>query len=268
MSAVTTAVPNIGVRPTFARITRSEWIKLRSLRSTLWTTIATVVVMAGFAALFAWALTSFPDGPPADATALTIGYPIAQLTVAALGALVVTGEFSTGAHRSTLAAEPRRLRVVLSKGLIVLGAGLGIGLLAVGASLAVALPIFQAGGVDVELSGDAIRALVGTVLYLAVSALFAYGVGLIVRNSAAAITTTVGLLFVLPIIVQIAAAMTGVEWLANVYEYLPSTAGSAVTGMSMGGAGSLEPWTGFAVFGAYTAALLVAGSVAFSRRDD
>lgn len=268
MSAVTSATPSIGIRPTFARVTRSEWIKLRTLRSTLWTAIATVVVMAGFSAMFAWALTSFPDGPPVDATAVIIGYPIAQLTIAALGALVVTGEFTTGAYRSTLAAEPRRLRVVLAKGLVVLGAGLAIGALAVAASLATAVPILQGAGSAFELTDDAVRAIVGTVLYLAVSALFAYGMGLLVRNSAAAITATVGMLFVLPVIVQIAAAMTGAEWLANVYEYLPSTAGSAVTGTGMGGAGSLEPWTGFAVFGAYSAALLVAGSVAFSRRDD
>src|SRR5690606_5209993 len=54
------------------------------------------------------------------------------------------------------------------------------------------------------------------------------------------------------VIVQIAAAMTNADWLWKTYEYLPSTAGSAITGFGMGGASSLEPWAGFAVFCGYT----------------
>ena len=158
-----------------------------------------------------------------------------------LGALIITGEFTTGAYRSTLAAEPRRLRVVGAKGLIVLLTGLVVGTLAVAAAIGAAVPILLGAGAGIDVPAEALEAIIGTVLYLTVSALFAYGIGLIVRNSAGAITATVGVLFVLPVIVQIAAAMTNADWLWKTYESLPSTAGSAITGFGMGGACSLEP---------------------------
>jgi len=268
MSATTTAMPASGIRPTFGRVVRSEWIKLRTLRSTLWVAAITIVVMAAFAGLFAWAVTSFPDGAPTGSGVLVVGYPIAQLTIAVLGALVVTGECATGSFRSTLAAEPRRMRVVVSKALVVLAAAFAVSVLALALSAAVALPVLSAGGLDVDFGGDDIRALVGAVLYLTVSAWFAFGIGLLVRNTAAAITTVVGLLFILPIIVQIIAATTGAQWLWDLYQYLPAPAGSAVISGDVTGTGALEPWTGFAVFCGYTAVLLAAGSLAFSRRDD
>ncbi len=268
MSATTAMRPESGLRPTFPRLVRAEWIKLRSLRSTLWTSIATILIMTAFGALFAWAMTTFPESPSRDVSSAIVGYPIAQLTIAVLGALIITGEFTTGAYRSTLAAEPRRLRVVGAKGLIVLLTGLVVGTLAVAAAIGAAVPILLGAGGSVEVPAEALEAIIGTVLYLTVSALFAYGIGLIVRNSAGAITATVGVLFVLPVIVQIAAAMTNADWLWKTYEYLPSTAGSAITGFGMGGASSLEPWAGFAVFCGYTVVALLIGAFSFARRDD
>ncbi len=268
MSAATAVRAASGIRPTFARVVRSEWIKLRSLRSTFWVAAITIVVMGAFAGLFAWAMTSFPEGASGGAGVLVVGYPIAQLTIAVLGALVVTGEYATGAFRSTLAAEPRRMRVVASKALVLLAVAFVVSTLALALSAAVALPVLSAGGIEVAFGADDLRALIGAVLYLTVSAWFAFGIGLLVRNTAAAITTAVGLLFILPIVVQIIAATTGAEWLRDLYQYLPAPAGSAVVSGDVIGMGGLEPWTGFAVFCGYTAVLLAAGSIAFTRRDD
>jgi ABC-2 type transport system permease protein len=268
MSAATATRTSVDIRPTFARVVRSEWIKLRSLRSTIWVAGITIAVMAAFAGLFAWAITSFPEGAPGGAGVLVVGYPIAQLTIAVLGALVITGEYATGSFRSTLTAEPRRLRVVASKALVLLAAAFVVSTLALALSAAIALPVLSAGGVEVTFDGEAVRALVGAVLYLTVSAWFAFGIGLLVRNTAAAITTVVGLLFILPIVVQIIAATTGAEWLWDLYQYLPAPAGSAVVSGDVIGMGGLEPWVGFAVFCGYTAVALGAGTLAFARRDD
>ncbi|AYF97599.1 ABC transporter permease subunit [Protaetiibacter intestinalis] len=268
MSATTATRFGSGIRPTLARGIRSEWIKLRSLRSTVWIAAATVLVMAAFAALFAWAITVIPDEAPAGAAVLVVGYPIAQLVIGVLGTLVITGEYATGGIRSTLAAEPRRMLVVAGKAIVVLLSSFAVSLVALGVSAAVALPILNAGGVETTFGADDLRALVGVVLYLTLSGWFAFGIGLLVKHTAAAITALVGVLFILPIVVQIISATTGAEWLWDVYQYLPAPAGSAVVSGDVIGMGGLEPWTGFAVFGGYTAALLAAGTFVFSRRDD
>jgi ABC-2 type transport system permease protein len=268
MSAATATRTSVDIRPTFARVVRSEWIKLRSLRSTIWVAGITIAVMAAFAGLFAWAVVSFPDSVSTSAGVIVVGYPIAQLAISVLGVLVITGEYATGSFRSTLAAEPRRLRVVASKALVLLVSAFVVSVVALALSAAVAIPVMQAGGIEVRLAADDIRILIGTALYLTISAWFAFGIGLLVKNTAAAITTVVGILFILPIIVQLIAATTGAEWLRDLYSYLPAPAGSAVvSGGAMGFAG-LEPWAGLAVFGGYTAAALAVGTVAFVRRDD
>lgn len=268
MTAATATRSGVELRPTFARVVRSEWIKLRSLRSTVWVAVLTIGIMAAFAGLFAWAVVSFPEAVPTSAGVIVVGYPIAQLAISVLGVLVITGEYATGSFRSTLAAEPRRLRVVASKALVLLLAAFAVSVLALALSAAVAIPVMQAGGIEVRFGADDIRALVGATLYLTVSAWFAFGIGLLVKNTAAAITTVVGILFILPIIVQLIAATTGAEWLRDLYSYLPAPAGSAVvSGDAMGFAG-LEPWAGFAVFCGYTVAALAAGTIAFARRDD
>lgn len=268
MTALAPERSGVEFRPTFARLVNSEWIKLRTLRSTVWVAVLTVGIMAAFAGLFAWAITAFPEGAPTSAGVIVVGYPIAQLAIAVLGVLVITGEYATGSIRTTLSAEPRRLGVVASKAVVLLAVTFVISSVALALSAAIAIPVLQAGGAEVTFAADDLRALIGSVLYLTVSSWFAFGIGLLVKNTAAAITTVVGILFLLPIIVQIIAATTGAEWLWDLYSYLPASAGSAVAASDMVGFATLEPWTGFAVFAGYTAAALAAGTFAFVRRDD
>src|SRR5690606_26484583 len=110
---------------TFPRILRSEWIKLWTLRSTWWTLGSTVVIMAGFALMMA-VVVQFLNDQMADVemaaedqasmdavlgapTVIAGGYEFAALVVGVLGAMVITGEYSTGMIRSTFAANPGRL---------------------------------------------------------------------------------------------------------------------------------------------------------------
>ena len=116
-------------RVTQLRVAVSEWTKLRSLRSTLWSLFAAVLLTILLPVLFA-ALTSSHWGSMspherADRHPLDIalaGVNLSQLAIAVLGVLVITGEYSTGMIRSTLIAVPKRLPVLWAK-LGVYGAG-------------------------------------------------------------------------------------------------------------------------------------------------
>src|SRR5688572_15962674 len=107
-------VPPTPVR--FSGVLRSEWIKLRSLRSTVWSYAMLVLVSLGLAAIMAATLNSVATGPvPEDAQVSILmqvsSFPVAlgQLIVAVLGVLLISGEYGTGMIRSTFSAVPRRL---------------------------------------------------------------------------------------------------------------------------------------------------------------
>ena len=104
---------------------------------------------------------------------------------------------------------------------------------------------------------------------LGLTALLAYGVGLLVRSTAAAITIVVGVLFVAPILMQLVGMFTGADWAYAIYNHLPSTAGSQMmVGMEMGlGDSALTAGQGAAWLAGYTAAVLAAGTVATARRE-
>ena len=152
------APPPAGGRaePTFAGIMRGEWIKLLSLRSTWWALAATAAVTTLAALAAAASLGSMADDPTAPgiqqlhgAEVIASGFPFGMLTIAVLGALLITGEHATGSIRSTFAAVPTRLPVLAAKALTLLALtaaalfSLGIGTLlrSTAASLTAALTV-------------------------------------------------------------------------------------------------------------------------------
>jgi ABC-2 type transport system permease protein len=107
-------------RITPARVANSEWIKLRSLRSTVWLVAASVAALVGVAVLFSSvALANLEGGHGLGVTSPAIislyGVYLAQLTYGVLGVLLITGEYTTGMIRATLTAVPRRLPVLWAK---------------------------------------------------------------------------------------------------------------------------------------------------------
>jgi ABC-2 type transport system permease protein len=119
----TTPHPATAPRLTFPRVVAAEWIKIRTVRSTIWTLVAMVVLMVGFAALAAWGSTlTTTDQPPAIgmnvAQLLSAGYQLGQLAVAVLGVLTIAGEYSTGMIRTSFTAVPRRIPVLAAKALV------------------------------------------------------------------------------------------------------------------------------------------------------
>ncbi len=220
----------------FRGLLLSEWIKLTSLRSTVWCYGIILVINLGLGLLLA---ASFrPQGASAAAVdqgfwiqSATIAITFSQLVVAVLGALVITGEYGTGMIRSTLTAVPKRTPALLSKAVVFGVVTFVVGLVSIVGAAFLAAPILSGKGLDLDLAdGAAWIALLGGAGFLTLIGLIALFLGTIVRNSAAGISAALGLVFVLPIVLQIFAAVTRAAWVQNVYSFLPSSAGTTLYG--------------------------------------
>lgn len=264
------------LRVTFGRLVTSEWIKLWSLRSTVWTLAITAVVIVGFVLLITWGMLSSSDMTGSDdVNALDAFGAIPYLgptAVAVLGALTITGEYTTGMIRSSFAAAPRRLPMLWAKGLVLALVVFVVTGLAVAVAATLQALIFGGQGASVDL-GDpqVVRALVGNALYVTMIGVLAFGLGVLMRHSAAAITTTLGILLVVPILFSL------IPWkpLQDLTTYLPNVAGSQMTltdamiEQQAGFTGSevLSAWEGFGVLLAYLVVILGAGAWLTKRRD-
>lgn len=262
---------------TFGGVLRSEWIKLRSLRSTWWCAALIVVVIVGFAALLSSVTGSGPQGTPgapvpegaeqqSALSALTIGIVFAQLVAAVLGALIITGEFGTGMIRSTFAAVPRRTAALVAKvllvGLLTLVAS-ALGLLG---ALGVSLPLLDGAGISPDLGdGRLWTALLAAAGSVALTAMMAFGIGAIIRNGAGAIAASVGIVFVLPILFAIlVSSVQDAAWPSNLQEFSPAQAATRMYEYPLEGSDNplvLPPVDGAIVLDPWQAALVMAGWV-------
>jgi ABC-type transport system involved in multi-copper enzyme maturation permease subunit len=272
MSAVA-AIPAVtgSGRVTQAHVLRSEWTKLRSLRSTRWSLLAAVVALAGLSMLVAAVQMSQWGSMSAEARASFSsidsgvgGYHLAQLAIGVLGVLVISGEYSTGMIRSSFMAVPRRLPVLWAK--------LGV-FSAVTFALMLAFAFVGFLGVQAIVAGhhldhtlgdpNALRVVVGTALFLTVLGALGLGLGALLRNTAGGISAFVGLLFVLPGITALLPASLG----DAISPYLPMNAGSAVATASFENTHHLAPWAGFGVLCIYAAVILGVAAFRLVRRD-
>jgi ABC-2 type transport system permease protein len=248
---------NVTVGPvTQAGVIHSEWIKLRTVRSTVIAAALTVTVMV----VFPLPLPYRSSFNPVDESLL--GVYLAALTVSILGVLSITGEYATGMIRATFCAVPRRLPVLWGK-LVVLA--LAAFTLALSSSLAAFL-IEQARygrhGVSLGAPG-ALRAVVGAALYLTIMGLLGLGLGALIRSTAGGVTAAVGLVFVLPYLADLLLP----SWRPHIVPYLPAQAGQALFVVSRRGQDLLHPWAGLAVFIGYAAVAIAAAAIALRRRD-
>ncbi len=280
-------------RAGFAGTVRSEFTKIRSVRSTYWTLLALVLACVGIGALFSWGQTErllrieggrrFSGGqvPPGFAAHIAneirsqaasislFGLLIGQLIIIVLGALAITSEYSTGMIRTSLTVMPRRGTVFAAKGVV-------FGLVALVTGLVTSFLAFFAGQailssqhVSTTLGQpDVLRTVVGGGLFLAACGLLSFGIGAMLRHTAGAIAAGIGLMFVLWILSQfLPGPPSGWFGQADIDKWIPFNAGSAIWENQANGLHPFSPWIGFAVFGAYAAAALVGGVVVFLRRD-
>lgn len=258
-----------GRGPLFAGIVFAEWTKLRTLRSTWWTLLAAVIAMAGFGALLsaAYARHLTPSGRAAldPASYSESGFFLAQLAIGVLGVLVMTGEYATGAIRSTLAAAPQRVTVLAAKAAVFTVVAFLAGLAASAAAAFLGQAIFAGRGIPAHPGAGTLRPVLGAALYLAVCGLLSLGLGALIRRTAGAIAVLIALIIFLPV----SAGALPRAWQDNINPYLPSGAGQAVIGTTkFTPPGHLLPaWAGFGVFCGYAAAALIAAAITISRRD-
>jgi ABC-2 type transport system permease protein len=251
------------IKVTQARVVTSEWIKLRSLRSTIITLVAGVVMVVGIGVL---AAALHPANVPVgDPTAMSMfGVFGAQLALGVLGVLLIAGEYSTGMISSTLSAVPRRLPVLWAK----FGVFALVALVTCTAASFVAFLGTQATLSANHLAGaslsdpSVLRAVFGAGLYLAATGMLGMALGFIIRNATGAVSALFGLLIILPLVAQALPA----SLFPHVYPYLPSRAGMAIMQVHPGGL-SLAPWTGYGVFLGYTAVLVALAAFLLRRRD-
>jgi ABC-type transport system involved in multi-copper enzyme maturation permease subunit len=266
---VTAYVPQTNPAPvTLRRVLGSEWVKLRSLRSS-WITLALAVAGMVVVAVAGGILTNqdWNHMRPGElarfdpiSQSLT-GINFSQLAIGVLGVLFITGEYGTGMIRSSLTAAPRRLPVLWAKALLFAT----VTLVTMEISAFVAFLAGQAAlgshGTTLAAAG-ALRATVGTGLYLTVVALLGVSLGFIIRSTAGGIAALFGILLVLPGILAILPQ----SWQTDIGPYLPSNAGAALYDLHPESA-SLAPWTGFAVFCLYAVVALIAAAALLRRRD-
>ena len=250
----------------------ADWTKLRTAPGTVWLLAASIVLTAGASALAA-AIVKCPGSCTADTTKVSLtGVMLGQAAVATLAVLVMSGEYSTGMIRVTLAAMPRRPALLAAKAAVLSGVVLAVGAIAVGASLLAGRLLEPGNGFTARhgfaalslAHGPTLRAAAGSVLYLALIALLSLGAATAVRDSAVAIGIVLGLLYLFPIV---AGVVSDQYVQRHLQQIAPMTAGldiQATVGLRNL---PLSPWAGLGVLAAWAAGALLIGGLLLRLRD-
>jgi ABC-2 type transport system permease protein len=249
----------------FAHAIRMEWIKLRSLRSTFWLlgVLAIAMVAIGVGVTTGYRTHTPRPGAAQMVNDGLIGVVLGQLLMGFLGVVTMTGEYSSGMIRATLAAIPDRRLVLAAKAAV-------FGAVALAGAELVAFATFFAS--QAALSGSLVprsslgdpgvlRTVALSGAYLALIGLIGLGLGTMIRHTGAAIGVLFGLLFV-PMILLGLLGTAGLQ----IARYMPMfiLANSiVVTPVEQ----SLSAWAGIGVLSLYAAAALAIGGWLFVRRD-
>ncbi|AZK96528.1 MULTISPECIES: ABC transporter permease subunit [Streptomyces] len=257
----------IPVRPArLADAVASEWTKIRSLRSTMWTLGTMVAVFFGIGTLVALIVRATDDGTFVEDEVLSLGFfgaVLSGICVITLGVLTITSEYSTGMIRTTMTACPSRARILTAKAIVYF-----VLVFAVTAVTTLLLGVVQVGILGGEPDGGQwLRSTLGVSLYLAFLGLLALGIGSMIRHSAGAITVMFGVVL-LPLVLTIFMitfdALRGLsEWLVK-YS-IPSQLGALYDGSMMDGGPT--GWEPLAIIVGLTAAALAGAYATLESRD-
>jgi ABC-type transport system involved in multi-copper enzyme maturation permease subunit len=267
---------------------RSEWTKLWSLRSTYYILAIAVLFMIGLSFLIALGIREglqqaggivqvpgIGDAISEVSVWLSLqGIRLAQLAVGVLGVLVVTGEYSSGMIRATMAAVPTRVPVLVSKALIVIIAIFVVMVPAGIAAFLLAQSVLAELNLSAQLSDPGVmRIIIGAALYLCAVGVIGSALAWLLRNAAGAIFALVAVLILLPVLLP----LIQLDWVQTLSDYLPSTAGQSVFGPTTGtnilpadmeiDADPFGPWEGYAIMVAWCVVALAASAWTLIRRD-
>jgi ABC-2 type transport system permease protein len=188
---------------------------------------------------------------------------LGQLVIVVLGTLMLTSEYSTGMIRTSLIAMPRRIVLYVAKVVAVAAVALVVSLATAFIAFYLGQALLASSHHSATLAGPGVlRAVIGSALYLTLCGLFAFAAAAIIRNTAGTIAAMIGLLFVLPVLVN------QLPWRDDLVRWLPSSAARAISAtVGRQDPHLFSPWGEFAVFAVCTAVLLVVGGILFRKRD-
>jgi ABC-2 type transport system permease protein len=263
--------PERSERATFRHCLHAEWIKIRTMRSTLYVILGTLAFCIGLAALNgSSAGGEYAGMSPADqaafdplATSLR-GYLLAQISLGLLGGLFITSEYGARTIVSTLTSVPHRARVLASKAVVLVGVALPVGFtVSLAGFLVGQATLAGAGAPHLGLAdGVALRGIMGGGLYLALAGLFGLALGTVIRSTTATVTALFGVML---IVQAFAPALPGAvgDWVSKFWP--PIAGGRIIT--SVREPALLSPWGGLSVMAGCVAVLMVVAFAVFRGRD-
>ncbi|MFC1402826.1 MULTISPECIES: ABC transporter permease [Streptacidiphilus] len=251
----------------FSAVLLSEWVKVKTVKSTWITLLVAFVVTAGLGAVISavtnsqWNSMSESDRLTFDATSTSFsGVYLGQLAVIVFAVLVVGNEYSSGMIRATLAAVPQRATLLLAKTAVVLLLVLPVALVTSFVTFFLGQALLGDHNVSIGDHG-VLRAVVGMALYMTLIALLSLGVGFMLRKP----VLSLGLL--MPFFFLISPILSAVPKVKNVARYFPDTAGSQMVHVVPSTSVPYGPLAGFFICLAWAAACLLGGYALLKRRD-
>jgi ABC-2 type transport system permease protein len=251
----------------------AEWTKIRTAASPLSLLPGTIAATVALSVAVTSVMTCGAAGCGDDTTKLSLtGVELGQALVAILAVLVISGEYSSGMIRTTLAAMPHRATVLAAKAVTLTGIVAAAGTVAVLGSLLAGRLILPGHGFTAArgypalslADGPTLRAAVGSILYLALIALLSLGVATAVRDSATSIGVVLGLLYLVPILSQV---IGNPHWQRLLQQIGPMSAGLAIQATTDLRSLPISPWAGLGVTAGWAAAALLAGGLLLRMRD-
>ncbi|MFD5327461.1 ABC transporter permease [Streptomyces sp. NPDC127092] len=252
-------------------VLQSEWTKIRTVSSTVWTLasalLVTVAMSAALCALMASEFDNLKEVERAtfDPTFLSFsGMMLGQLAMVVFGVLVVGTEYSSGMIRTSLAAVPQRASFLFSKIAVAGALALLVGL----ATSFLSFFLGQAllGEHRTTLGADnVLRAVIGGGLYMGLIAIFSMGVAAMLRSS----MLSLGIL--VPFFFLISQILSAVPKAKEVARYFPDQAGSKIMQVLPDAMGTEKapygPWGGLGIMLVWVAAALAGGYLVLKHRD-
>lgn len=270
VDAPTSASPRSTSRlTTLRRAFAAELIKLGTVRSTIWLLCLAALSLVGVGVVNAIGVVvraahdpTFDRATVDPAGASLSGLGSAWLPIAVLGILAVTGDYSTGMIKTTIAAMPSRSNLVLGKVGALITAVLPVTVASTMITFVTAKLILGSSSIQISIFHPGVlRALVGSALYLAVLSVFAAGLGWLVRSTAGSLVTWLALWIVPTFLLMLLPGKVA----AVVQPFLPGEAGTMISETT--GVGAAQAWSDFAVFAGYALIISVIAGIVLNRRD-
>ncbi|TXS10603.1 ABC transporter permease [Streptomyces sp. wa22] len=239
-------------------VLRSEWIKIRSVRSVSFSLMAVFAVTLAVTVLTSATVGQAEAGSADHEPLFSAFYALnfGQIAAISFGATAISSEFTNGALRISLTAVPRRGLLYAAKVSVVGGLALAVGLITSFATLLAGQMFMGEYAIGLGDTG-ALRAAFGGGVYLTLIALFAAGLTTLLRSAVAALSVLIPFLLIVSFVVGDVAG--------GAAQYLPDQAGQLV--LHQNPDGDLGPWTGLTVTAAWAALALGAGWWSLRTRD-